>query len=259
MLLILVSSAPANILKREAIRETWGNSNGNFQVLFLFGRTTDRDLQNQIEAENRLYHDVVQGDFLDTYRNLTLKTVMALEYAIRYWSFKYVLKVDDDVFVNTPQLMFFLKYDLDPKNVTNLLLCMQHKNVKVVRHQSEKFGKYTVSYNEYPYEIYPPYCSGWGVLFTMDTIFKLHDNIASTPFFYLEDVYTYGLVASRIPELQRIDIRPYTLYLNGIQNILRGSNRDAFLVGPYNIEEHHVYQLWEAITKVPLVHMKIAI
>ena len=63
-------------------------------------------LQVSLESENDQYHDILQGSFKDTYRNMTYKHIMALKWVLYYCpGVHYVLKSDDDTFVNTPVLM----------------------------------------------------------------------------------------------------------------------------------------------------------
>ena len=63
-------------------------------------------LQVSLESENDRYHDLLQGSFKDTYRNLTYKHITVLKWVLYYCpGVRYVLKSDDDVFVNTPMLM----------------------------------------------------------------------------------------------------------------------------------------------------------
>ena len=49
-------------------------------------------------------------NFIDSYGNLTLKTMMGLKWASRYcWRAKFVYKVDDDMFVNVENLLKYLQ------------------------------------------------------------------------------------------------------------------------------------------------------
>ncbi len=60
------------------------------------------------------YGDLVQENFIDSYRNLTLKTLMGIRWAsIHCSNAKFVVKIDDDVIINP----FYLLNYLD--NVTN--------------------------------------------------------------------------------------------------------------------------------------------
>ena len=46
------------------------------RLVFLLGSTSDSDLQTVITEENEKNHDIVQGDFVDHYRNLSYKAIM---------------------------------------------------------------------------------------------------------------------------------------------------------------------------------------
>lgn len=50
------------------------------KILFLLGQTTSNETQSKINTESEVYGDVIQESFLDTYNNLTLKTVMMLKW-----------------------------------------------------------------------------------------------------------------------------------------------------------------------------------
>ncbi|XP_029883725.1 UDP-GalNAc:beta-1,3-N-acetylgalactosaminyltransferase 1 isoform X3 [Aquila chrysaetos chrysaetos] len=83
-LVILVSSRPKDVKSRQAIRITWGSQNfwWGHQVLtlFLLGEDTQREddaAALSVEDESILYGDIIRQDFMDTYDNLTLKTIMA--------------------------------------------------------------------------------------------------------------------------------------------------------------------------------------
>lgn len=50
------------------------------KILFLLGQTPSNETQAKINTESEVYGDVIQESFLDTYNNLTLKTVMMLKW-----------------------------------------------------------------------------------------------------------------------------------------------------------------------------------
>lgn len=108
--LILVHTAPRNAEKRSLIRQTWGmpqmtQGTSPLRVVFLLGAATAQ-LQRELELENARYADMVQGNFQDAYRNMTYKHVMALKwFNQRCAHAQLLIKVDDDVFVNTPHLL----------------------------------------------------------------------------------------------------------------------------------------------------------
>lgn len=80
IIVILVHSAPQNFAKRSSIRKTWGQKNRYTATFFLVGFSTEYN--NMIEKENKNYADVIQGNFVDSYRNMTYKHAMAFKWII---------------------------------------------------------------------------------------------------------------------------------------------------------------------------------
>uniref|UniRef100_A0A8C6Y0G9 Hexosyltransferase n=1 Tax=Naja naja TaxID=35670 RepID=A0A8C6Y0G9_NAJNA len=119
--------------------------------------------------ESLKYGDIIQKNFIDTYFNLTLKTMMGIEWIHKFCSeSSFVMKADSDVF-NTRFFTGFLKLNDQP--IRNI------------------FSKWYVSKHEYPSNIYPPFCSGIGYVFSTDVaslLYRISDNI---PFIKLEDVF----------------------------------------------------------------------
>jgi hypothetical protein len=64
-----------------AIRVTWGSINiPEIRVIFTLG--TSEDIQGFIIKEAKLYDDILQGDFPDTYANNIYKTVMTYQWIV---------------------------------------------------------------------------------------------------------------------------------------------------------------------------------
>ena len=58
-------------------------------------------MQKILEEENGKHSDLVQGDFLDTYHNLSYKAVMGYLWVAEFCSqADFVVKTDDDLFVD---------------------------------------------------------------------------------------------------------------------------------------------------------------
>jgi hypothetical protein len=108
-LLILVKSDIANIAQRLAIRATWGNINiPEIRVIFTLG--TSVDVQGFIIKEAKLYDDILQGDFPDTYANNIYKTVMTYQWIVdKCVNTSFYFFVDDDFFVNVNLIHQYLK------------------------------------------------------------------------------------------------------------------------------------------------------
>ena len=144
--IILVKSAAINFERRNSIRKTWGwpgNCNHTTtRIVFLLGLISDKTAQLEIKKENDRYQDIVQGDFIDSYDNNTLKTLMGLEWAYLFCESDYYLFADDDYYISTKNLFLFLK---DPT----------------------KYEEYTDTTNSAAQKYYKNYCSsnGWFMYF----------------------------------------------------------------------------------------------
>ena len=190
-LLVFVLSAVPHLSRRMLIRETWGDTSqfaSVVRVVFVMGTATDS--HNSVAYENSLYGDIVQKDFKDTYRNLSYKTVAGLSWVSTYCTkAKFVLKTDDDIFVNMFTLLKHLQARVGAKR---LLLCRTHINPNVIRR-----GKNKATWNDYAGKNYPNYCSGAAYVMTTDVVVDLHRLSHVVPFLWLEDVYVTGLLVAK--------------------------------------------------------------
>ena len=65
------------------------------------GATSVAGRQKQLEEESSKYGDIIQGDFLDTYHNLSYKAVMGNLWVAEFCSqAEFVVKTDDDMYVD---------------------------------------------------------------------------------------------------------------------------------------------------------------
>ena len=81
-------------------------------MVFLLGNTAtpDHGLEQEIREEEARHGDVVREDFLDTYQNLTLKTLAGVKWAGQFCGkAEFVMKTDDDMYVNLDIMTEYLK------------------------------------------------------------------------------------------------------------------------------------------------------
>lgn len=104
-MLVYVHSAPENFKRRVSLRETWARRSmfRDMRVVFMMGDLDESDerLRDRLRLENAIYGDIVQETFVDAYRNLTYKGIMAMKWIAEYCpNSQYILKVDDDIIAN---------------------------------------------------------------------------------------------------------------------------------------------------------------
>lgn len=75
-LLVYVHTAPENYKRRLIIRETWSQRHlfSNVRIVFFTGLSSSSETNEMLKLESNLYKDIATASFIDTYRNLTLKS-----------------------------------------------------------------------------------------------------------------------------------------------------------------------------------------
>ena len=77
---------------------------------FMVGLSQYEDLQDKLEIEAKSHGDIIQGDFIDTYKNQTIKNIAALQWIHKYCrNAFYIIKTDADVFIHIVQIMDYLE------------------------------------------------------------------------------------------------------------------------------------------------------
>merc|ERR1719419_1510829 len=197
-LLTFVHTAPDHFDARLAIRNTWGNITvfPSTRIIFMMGTTTNQAVMKKLKNESERFHDIVQEDFHDSYRNLTYKAIAGLKWVTQNCAkAKFVLKVDDDIFVNTFSLLRHLR-NLDKYGATKekLILCHVWYKMQVIRDTNSKWH---VPKEDYRPDFYPTYCSGSAFILGMDLVETMFNISFDTQFFWVDDVYISGMLAGK--------------------------------------------------------------
>ncbi|KAG9266812.1 beta-1,3-galactosyltransferase 2 [Astyanax mexicanus] len=205
-LILLIAAEPGQVEARNAIRQTWGNESVamglGFVRLFLLGMgsSTNSYPQSAIEEESLQNHDIIQQEYMDTYYNLTIKTLMGMNWVAEHCPHaNYVMKTDSDMFVNTEYLIKkLLKPELPPRHnyFTGYLMRGYAPN-------RNKDSKWYMPPELYSSERYPIFCSGTGYVFSGDMAAKIYQASLSIRRLHLEDVYV-GICLAKL----RIDPAP---------------------------------------------------
>lgn len=261
LIVILVHSAPDNMLKRKTIRETWGSEDERAVLIFLIGAVSSTHLQEKIDLENLVHRDLVQGNFKDAYRNMTYKHVMALKWFVYNCpDARYLLKTDDDVFVNTPLMYNYLESPspLHQKfQQGRLMFCYEIARAKVKRTFR---SKWRVSYDEYMASYYPNHCPGFSILYSADVVLQLYQKAQKLPYFWIDDVHITGIVASQL-NISITPLESFFLRVEEQEALLSGRSKPAdlpFFFARPNLVEVDIRNLWKlvksAVTSTSLPH-----
>uniref|UniRef100_A0A8C6VC36 Hexosyltransferase n=1 Tax=Naja naja TaxID=35670 RepID=A0A8C6VC36_NAJNA len=207
-LLVLVASAPGHEARRAAVRRSWGVARvaggHSVQTVFTVGLPGDVARQAALEREAAEHGDLLQGRFADTYANLTLKTLAMLGWATtRCPTARFLLKADDDVFLNLPALGPAAAY-----------LGRIHWRVAPDRDPS---SRHYVPASLYSPSAYPPYCSGTTYVLSGPAAVAVLAAARHLPLFAVEDAFV-GLCARRAglaPRHLALEIRSRSCYRVG--------------------------------------------
>ncbi|XP_017544341.2 beta-1,3-galactosyltransferase 2-like [Pygocentrus nattereri] len=204
-LVLMVPVAPHELEARNAIRSTWGNEsvvqNKNITVVFSLGLPgiEAEKQQEELRLESQQYHDLIQSNFMDTYINLTIKTMVIMDWlATRCPQASYAMKVDSDMFLNLENLMTLLLRPDSPKENYMTGKVMWH--IPVIR---DKNSKWYVPKELYDEDYYPTYPLGMGYVFSNDLSGKIVEVSKEIKPFNIEDAYVGAC-------LKQIGISPST-------------------------------------------------
>ncbi|KAK3578339.1 hypothetical protein CHS0354_039046 [Potamilus streckersoni] len=196
-LLIFVLSLPTAKEERQTIRKTWGSVanrshvffNISTKIVFVLGRMADAGILQVLQDESNEYKDMVQIDFIESRYNLTRKMMHGLRWVKTYCkSIKYILKADDDTFINVARLSDYLLRDADINNDT-IHGFMYRTGGTVLRE-----GKYAVKEEELPIPRYPPYVSGTAYILPYNVISNMLDLAERLPYCPVDDAFMTGVL-----------------------------------------------------------------
>ena len=108
-----------------------------------------------MSSEADQYRDIIQANFMDTYKNLTLKVQLGLHWATKHCqSFDYIVKTDDDVYINLDALVTYLAQQ-KPKQPMYGGKCLMNAGPN-----RNKKSKWYMSHVDFPQTKYDPFCVG---------------------------------------------------------------------------------------------------
>ena len=236
-LVYLVKSAAGHRERREAIRQSWGYetrfSDVPIRTVFLLGHPDhDVQLQAQVETESLQHKDIVQGDFLDTYFNNSVKTAMGLRWAVESCpKSRFYMFVDDDYYVSTRNVLAYLRNPVNypgylqedvisfdeeeykkqiGRKLNQLVDFDLPSDVKLFtgyvfprsRPQRFKWSKWFVDMLEYPFNFWPPYVTAGAYILSRDALVDMYYTSYYTRMFRFDDIWL-GLIA------KKADIEPF--------------------------------------------------
>ncbi|KAJ1293141.1 hypothetical protein BS78_01G045200 [Paspalum vaginatum] len=209
-LFIGILSSANHFAERMAVRKSWMIStrrSSNVVARFFVALNGKNEVNEELKKEAEYFGDIVIVPFMDSYDLVVLKTIAIVEYGVRVVPAKHIMKCDDDTFVRIESV-------LDQVNKVQSGKSMYVGNINYY-HRPLRSGKWSVTYEEWPKEVYPPYANGPGYVISSDIaqyilsefdnnllrLFRMEDvsmgmwvekfNTTRQPVVYLHDVRFY--------------------------------------------------------------------
>ncbi|XP_062611993.1 beta-1,3-galactosyltransferase 5-like [Saccostrea cucullata] len=253
----MVHTAIGHFEAREEMRATWLNITQykpeTVRVIFLVGTTKKESDQEKLSQESEKFNDIIQGDFMDTYRNLTNKGVLGFKWITENcMNAEIIIKIDDDSVINLYK--FFTNFIYLRKEKKFLFCNVWPKDY--MRIERDRNNKWFVSdiffkgYSLFPYT----YCSGFAVFISTDLIPALYKAAMTAPFFWVDDVYLFGILSSRVDNVKYKQMEEYlTLFHSEALECYRKFGRNCKYLAMLSMRGQ-IREMWNAI-----VHDRIKI
>jgi len=252
-LIIMLTTRPGAFYNRAAIRNSWGRMDSvinkllledstsfTYRTIFIVGRDRDYKVEQLVEEEYKHYGDILRLDYKDKYENLTNKTILSLGWFAEKCSSKYILKTDDDCFVNLISLIPWLK----KINPSAKYIGKKNEFMPVIRDPTHRNF---VPMAEYAEEYYKPYCSGGGYMIAGHILKNLTEKAKTINQIINEDAYI-GLVMHALKILPTDDERflPYVFTKRGVSKRTMCNWKDKFLM--HGVEpEKQIHMHWTTL------------
>ena len=239
VLLIMVTSHVSNRENRDIIRNTWAKDefsfDKKFQLMFLLGQTVDTQLQTKVKEEYWKFGDILQESFLDTNATSTVKSLAMLKYFSQFCTqhAEYLFKVEENVYINIPQLYNLIHRNKNPILLTGSLYCGTSSLGHGHRREDD-----TSSSNYYSFLASSSY------LMSRMSAWILYNTAMTTTIYPIENIYITGILPNMYNKLSIKERRELTR----IPNTSRRNKSNGILdkdIYPENNERFNVEYLHE--------------
>ena len=218
-LIIFITSAPFRTSRRLSIRQTWlsllvsnsvargqsnirtliknpSNSSSNLVIHYWFvcGHDTKQEVESAMEDESAVFGDILRLRYTESYSLLAFKTMSSLWLA-SVMDVQFIVKVDDDVYLHIPKMIWWLKTSSLPGKLYAGAV-QEGVELKVIRNPKHKWFVSEQLLND---TLFPPYCNGPFYILSKSALLGLL-NVSSNEgltYFPLEDAYL-GILAKRV-------------------------------------------------------------
>ena len=195
-LLLFITSKHSNIAHRQLLRKVYNSSQvrrHRHKVIFLFGADPEKNRTNEklLKEESNTYGDVLQMNLNGTYRNLTPIVYNSIQWALdNCLNAKFIGKVTDDTIMNIPGIFQLLDTKGESELQDNVFGACMSSGAQPVR---QKGHKWFTDKRVYPFDQYPPFCSGAQFFMSIQTAREIMIEVGNIAFHTGLDDVALGL------------------------------------------------------------------
>ncbi|XP_054159949.1 lactosylceramide 1,3-N-acetyl-beta-D-glucosaminyltransferase-like [Oppia nitens] len=202
LLVVMVFTRVNAFSRRKTIRETWAQdmrSDNRTRVYFAIAHDEKQEIQEKVILEDNEFNDIIQFGYNEDYFKCTIKSIGLLRWtAINCPFVKYMMKLDDDSFIISDNLMKYVE-----TSYGNSIIGHLWTNVMVKRNP---LSKWYLSYEETPNSRFPDFIGGPSLIPGCYCLALYETTITQfMPALPFEDVLITGLVANHL-NIKREDL-----------------------------------------------------
>jgi len=246
-ILVFVSSSPTNRERRMLIRKTWANVSyyqrqdgmQSLVTIFVIGLTEAGLIDESVFDEAESFPDILAVNMTDSYANLVYKVKKALQWINKHSSASYILKVDEDVIINT-----FAWIKIVDKMTTKNISCFVAGH-SLIGSKALRAGKHQVTSEEYPDDVYPHYCEGAAYMLSKDALPIMLEKSITLPVLKIEDIYFTGILVHQTPIHQigfKHDFYKSFISYTGVEYAV-DKNLQAIVI--HYVKDEHWQDIWQ--------------
>ena len=176
-----VASDVTNWDRRKTQRNSWASvsniervqSEKNVQMAMVFvvghNQQMSQSEKRSLKREMALYGDVIQGNFLESYFNLTLKVQLLFDWTATHCSeWDFLVKTDDDMYLNLDLLAGYVSTIHSAEEV------FAGKYFLYQKPHRDPSSKWHMARHLYPRSTYPPFCIGALYMLNLRLVLQIH-------------------------------------------------------------------------------------
>ena len=232
--------------RRNALRLTWTQSTQDYNTTLVFVLGVNQARSNmaaRLRHEHSSHDDLLQFDMIDSYQNLTVKSVQLLRWFVNSGA-EILIKCDDDVLVNMENLAFYIQ-NLRQNSTTFIAGHINHNNLPNRDHKS----KWYLPNALYQDGTLPDFAAGPTYLLSHSAAKAVLEAALISDFLYLEDVFITGLCARR----GNVTLVHSNAFLKSLSpgTVLTDAWRD--IISLHGISQKNIMHLWSQLDHCSLV------